>query len=130
MRNSKTQCDPFPMAPSLPLRGEKTHSCGLIRTFDFAMARPLARVQGAAAQLEVLPSPSTCDDGNSIQLIFASNGDFTPGHLVVGTQVYVVQSLDATQTFGQRGYVRGRDNSGDPGPLLRRCGAASADEAR
>jgi len=43
--------------------------------------------------------PSTCDDGHSIELALNGNGDFTPGHLVGGTAVYVVQSLEATQTF-------------------------------
>jgi hypothetical protein len=52
---------------------------------------------GAAADPKGTAIPSTCDDGNSIRLVFAGNGDFTPGHLVGGTQVYVVQSLDATQ---------------------------------
>jgi hypothetical protein len=58
---------------------------------------------GASADPKGTAIPSTCDDGNSIQLIFAGNGDFTPGHLVGGTQVYVVQSLDATQIFTPTG---------------------------
>ena len=43
--------------------------------------------------------PSTCDDGHSIELALNGNGDFTPGHLVGGTAVYVVQALDADRTF-------------------------------
>jgi hypothetical protein len=42
--------------------------------------------------------PITCD-GQVVEVAVSGNGDFTPGHLVGGTAVYVVQSIDATFTF-------------------------------
>jgi hypothetical protein len=39
----------------------------------------------------------TCDNGQTVELTFNGDGDFTPGHVVGGTAVYVVQSLDVTQ---------------------------------
>ena len=39
----------------------------------------------------------TCDNGQKVELVFNGNGDFTPGHVVGSTAVYVVQSLDVTQ---------------------------------
>src|SRR4051794_14264713 len=38
-----------------------------------------------------------CDNGQTVELTFNGNGDFTPGHVVGGTAVYVVQSLDVIQ---------------------------------
>jgi hypothetical protein len=46
--------------------------------------------------------PITCD-GQVVQVAVNGNGDFTPGHLVGGTAVYVVQSIDATFTFTPTG---------------------------
>lgn len=43
--------------------------------------------------------PLTCDDGQTVEVAVNGNGDFTPGHLVGGTAVYVLQSFDATFTF-------------------------------
>jgi hypothetical protein len=42
--------------------------------------------------------PITCG-GQVVEVAVNGNGDFTPGHLVGGTSVYVVQSIDATFTF-------------------------------
>lgn len=39
----------------------------------------------------------TCDNGQAVQLVFNGNGNFTPGHVVGGTGVFVVQSLESTQ---------------------------------
>jgi len=46
--------------------------------------------------------PITCD-GQVVEVAVNGNGDFTPGHLVGGTAVYVVQSIDATFTFTPTG---------------------------
>jgi hypothetical protein len=46
--------------------------------------------------------PITCD-GQTVMVAVNGNGDFTPGHLVGGTAVYVVQSIDATFTFTPTG---------------------------
>jgi hypothetical protein len=42
--------------------------------------------------------PLTCD-GQSLEVVVNGNGDFTPGHVVGDTGVFVVQSLDATFQF-------------------------------
>src|SRR3954468_19824900 len=39
----------------------------------------------------------TCDNGQTVELVFNGNGNFTPGHVLGSTVVYVVQSLEATQ---------------------------------
>lgn len=54
---------------------------------------------GAAADPRGTVFSDVCDNGQTVELIFNGNGDFTPGHVVGGTAVYVVQSLDATQEF-------------------------------
>lgn len=53
----------------------------------------------AAADPKGTVFSDTCDNGQTVELTFNGNGDFTPGHVVGGTAVYVVQSLDATQEF-------------------------------
>ena len=52
----------------------------------------------AAADPKAEVIPITCD-GQTVEVAVNGNGDFTPGHLVGGTAVYVVQSIDATFTF-------------------------------
>jgi hypothetical protein len=59
----------------------------------------LALAPAAAADPKGTPISSVCDDGNAIALTFNGNGNFTPGHLVGGTAVYVVQSLESTRVF-------------------------------
>ena len=54
---------------------------------------------GAAADPKGATFTDTCDNGQTVALTFNGNGDFTPGHVVGGTAVYVVQSLEATRTF-------------------------------
>ena len=54
---------------------------------------------GAAADPKGDIIPLTCDDGQTVEVAVNGNGDFTPGHLVGGTAVYVLQSFDATFTF-------------------------------
>jgi len=56
-----------------------------------------------AASAEATPIGSTCDDGQSIVLVFNGGGNFTPGHLVGGTATYVTQSIDATRVFTPTG---------------------------
>jgi hypothetical protein len=41
--------------------------------------------------------------GQAVEVAVNGNGDLTPGHLVGGTAVYVVQSIDATFTFTPTG---------------------------
>src|SRR6476659_8522033 len=57
-----------------------------------ALASPIV-APAATADPKGTAIASNCDDGTSIQLVSAGNGDFTPGHLVGGrgTQVYVVR---------------------------------------
>lgn len=56
----------------------------------------------AAADPKTEVIPITCD-GQEVEVAVNGNGDFTPGHLVGGTAVYVVQSIDATFTFTPTG---------------------------
>jgi hypothetical protein len=46
--------------------------------------------------------PLTCD-GLSLEVVVNGNGDFTPGHVIGDTGVFVVQSLDATFEFTPTG---------------------------
>lgn len=54
---------------------------------------------GAAADPKGVIFTDTCDNGQTVELTFNGNGDFTPGHVVGGTAVYVVQSLEVTRMF-------------------------------
>ena len=56
----------------------------------------------AAADPKALVIPITCD-GAVVMVAVNGNGDFTPGHDVTGTTVYVVQSIEATFTFTPTG---------------------------
>lgn len=67
---------------------------------------------GAVAALAAAPAASAsgattigsvCDDGQVIELVFNGGGNFTPGHLVGGTAIYVVQSIHATREFTPTG---------------------------
>ena len=42
--------------------------------------------------------PLSCD-GLSLEVVVNGNGDFTPGHVVGDTAVFVLQSIDATFQF-------------------------------
>ena len=46
--------------------------------------------------------PITCD-GQTVMVAVNGNGDFTPGHDVTGTTMYIVESIDATFTFTPTG---------------------------
>jgi hypothetical protein len=46
--------------------------------------------------------PATCD-GQTVQFVLNGNGDFTPGHLVGSTSVFVVQAFDVTFQFTPTG---------------------------
>jgi hypothetical protein len=70
--------------------------CTALVAVIIAMA---AFAPGAAADPKGEIIPLTCDDGQTVEVAVNGNGDFTPGHLVGGTAVYVVQSFDATFTF-------------------------------
>jgi hypothetical protein len=41
---------------------------------------------------------ATCD-GQTVQFVVNGNGEFTPGHVVGSTEVFVVQALDITFEF-------------------------------
>jgi hypothetical protein len=70
--------------------------CAVLGTAIVAMT---AIATNAAADPKGDIIPLTCDNGQTVEVAVNGNGDFTPGHLVGGTAVYVVQSLDATFTF-------------------------------
>ena len=42
--------------------------------------------------------PATCD-GQTVQFVVNGNGEFTPGHVVGSTEVFVLQAVDATFEF-------------------------------
>ena len=46
--------------------------------------------------------PLSCD-GQSLEVLVNGNGDFTPGHVVGDTGVFVLQSIDATFEFTPTG---------------------------
>jgi hypothetical protein len=62
-----------------------------------------ALAQGAAADptnaKNSLTFPATCDDGQTVQVVVNGNGDFTPGHVVGSTAVFVLQAFDITFQF-------------------------------
>jgi hypothetical protein len=61
-----------------------------------------ALAQGAAADpigaKNGLTFPATCD-GQTVQFAVNGNGDFTPGHVVGSTAVFVLQAFDITFQF-------------------------------
>ena len=61
-----------------------------------------ALVQGAAADPSGAKNSfaftATCD-GQQVDLVVNGNGDFTPGHVVDCTSVFVLQALDTTFQF-------------------------------
>ena len=74
--------------------------CTALVTLIIAMA---ALAPGAAADPrngELIPL--TCD-GQSLEVVVNGNGDFTPGHVVGDTAVFVLQSIDATFEFTPTG---------------------------
>ncbi|CAN5696984.1 hypothetical protein BH10ACT10_BH10ACT10_23110 [soil metagenome] len=62
-----------------------------------SVATLAAVAPGAAADPKGTLFTDTCDNGQTVELVFNGNGNFTPGHVVGSTDVYVVQSLEATQ---------------------------------
>ena len=65
-----------------------------------------ALAQGAAADpinaKNGLTFPATCD-GQTVQFAVNGNGDFTPGHVVGSTAVFVLQSFEITFQFTPTG---------------------------
>jgi hypothetical protein len=60
-----------------------------------------ALAQGAAADpsgKNSLTFPAACD-GQTVQFAVNGNGDFTPGHVVGSTAVFVLQAFDITFQF-------------------------------
>jgi hypothetical protein len=61
-----------------------------------------ALAQGAAADPSnpnhSLTFPAACD-GQTVQFTVSGNGDFTPGHVVGSTAVFVLQAFDITFQF-------------------------------
>ena len=73
-------------------------------TLGIVMMAALA--QGAAADpinaKNSLTFPATCD-GQTVQFVVNGNGDFTPGHVVGSTAVFVLQSFNFTFEFTPTG---------------------------
>jgi hypothetical protein len=65
-----------------------------------------ALVQGAAADpsgaKNSLTFPANCG-GQTVQFVVNGNGDFTPGHVVGSTAVFVLQAFDITFEFTPTG---------------------------
>jgi hypothetical protein len=65
-----------------------------------------ALVQGAAADpsgaKNSLTFPAACG-GQTVQFVANGNGDFTPGHVVGSTAVFVLQAFDITFQFTPTG---------------------------
>src|SRR4051794_21554300 len=78
------------------LRGHHMFKRLSISLFSAAVALAVL-APGAAADPKGAPFTDTCDNGQTVELTFNGNGNFTPGHVVGGTATYVVQSLEATQ---------------------------------
>jgi hypothetical protein len=68
---------------------------GIIATTAFA---PSAAADPTNGEL----IPLTCD-GQSVEVVVNGNGDFTPGHVVDDTSVFILQSIDATFEFTPTG---------------------------
>ena len=66
-----------------------------------ALAPAASAASGAGANAATIAS--VCDDGQAIELVFNGGGNFTPGHFVGGTAIYVTQSIDATREFTPTG---------------------------
>jgi hypothetical protein len=83
-----------------------------------------ALVQGAAADPSGAKNSfaftATCD-GQELDFVVNGNGDFTPGHVVGSTSVFVLQALAITFQFTPPG-VRPRPR-GSPGPSATRTGS-------
>jgi hypothetical protein len=60
-------------------------------------------VQGAAADpinaKNSFQFPATCDNGQTVQFVVNGNGEFTPGHVVGSTAVFVPQAFNITFEF-------------------------------
>ena len=77
-----------------------------------------ALAQGAAADpsgaKNSLTFPAACD-GQTVQFTVNGNGDFTPGHVVGSTAVFVLQAFNITFQFTLPGVNRpGIDGGSDP----------------
>ena len=72
---------------------------GVVAALAFTPAASAASGSGANSAT----IGSVCDDGQAIELIFNGGGNFTPGHFVSGTAIYVTQSIDATREFTPTG---------------------------
>ena len=86
-------------------------------TLGIVMLAALA--QGAAADpinaKNSLTFPATCD-GQTVQFVVNGNGDFTPGHVVGSTAVFVLQSCNITfELTPTRGETMSETNTGSKG---------------
>src|SRR4051812_12002148 len=79
--------------------------CGIIITVVTLGA--LALAQGAMAdpvnakQSQVIPA--SCDNGQSYEVVVNGNGEFTPGHVVGSTSMFIPQAFDLTFEFTPTG---------------------------
>lgn len=63
----------------------------------------LAPVASADPLKTGLAFPATCDDGQTIQVVLAGEGEFTPAHVVGSTATFVPQAFDITFEFTPSG---------------------------
>ena len=76
-----------------------TRLCAVLGSCTIALVG-LAPSAAGDPKKEVIPV--TCG-GQVVNVAVNGNGDFTPGHDVTGTTMYIVESIDATFTFTPTG---------------------------
>jgi hypothetical protein len=76
-------------------------------TLALAAVGALALAQGALADPVNAKNaqliPASCDNGQSYQVVVNGNGEFTPGHDLASTSVFVPQSFNLTFEFTPTG---------------------------
>jgi hypothetical protein len=76
-------------------------------TLAVAAVGALALTQGALADpvnaKGALVIPATCDNGQSYQVAVNGNGEFTPGHVVGSTSVFIPEAFNLTFEFTPTG---------------------------
>src|SRR6266498_3610028 len=77
--------------------------CGII--IAIAMIGALALAQGALADPSNAENaqviPASCDNGQSYEVVVNGNGEFTPGHVVGSTSMFIPEAFDLTFEFTQ-----------------------------
>jgi hypothetical protein len=79
--------------------------CGIIMAI--ATIGALALAQGALADPSNAKNaqviPASCDNGQSYEVVVNGNGEFTPGHVVGSTSMFIPEAFDLTFEFTPTG---------------------------